>query len=292
MSDEEDGWERGNHPAFRGVDDQNTKEKEKTKDNELVDEMRRRHGVSGNQSRKISDRETDYQREGKLRQFDKQALQQDGSGEFDFKKRMEQQLVENEQEEVYRKIQKKQQEEAENAEMEDVETDSIHDRTPVLPRQRKSAKRWDETPLAGSQLSSQSQNKRSRWDETPLNVGGSGAAGEGQGSRWDQTPIANQTPLAMNSTPVSAGLAAHTPLTAELANQLRWEQQIERRNRPMTDAELDELLPKTGFKVVPMPTSYKPIRTPARKLLATPTPFAPKGGIAAAATTEGGQGMC
>eukprot|EP00959_Pyramimonas_sp_CCMP1952_P439547 9201975-Pyramimonas_sp.AAC.1 len=40
----------------------------------------------------------------------------------------------------------------------------------------------------------------------------------------------------------------------------------------MTDEELDALLPSDGYQVLEPPASYVPIRTPARKLLATPTP--------------------
>ena len=43
----------------------------------------------------------------------------------------------------------------------------------------------------------------------------------------------------------------------------------------MSDEELDATLPgpSEGYKVLPEPPGYEPIRTPARKLLATPTPF-------------------
>ncbi len=31
--------------------------------------------------------------------------------------------------------------------------------------------------------------------------------------------------------------------------------------------------PNEGYKILPEPPGYEPIRTPARKLMATPTPF-------------------
>jgi splicing factor 3B subunit 1 len=45
--------------------------------------------------------------------------------------------------------------------------------------------------------------------------------------------------------------------------------------RPLTDEDLDNMLPgpADGYKVLAEPPGYEPIRTPARKLMATPTPF-------------------
>lgn len=60
-----------------------------------------------------------------------------------------------------------------------------------------------------------------------------------------------------------------------LAQQMRWDREIEERNRPLTDEELDAILPgqAEGYKVLDAPQGYQPIRTPARKLTATPTPI-------------------
>lgn len=60
----------------------------------------------------------------------------------------------------------------------------------------------------------------------------------------------------------------------EMAQQLRWEAEIDERNRPLSDEELDALFPSTGYKILEPPPNYAPIRTPHRKLLATPTPLA------------------
>lgn len=40
-----------------------------------------------------------------------------------------------------------------------------------------------------------------------------------------------------------------TPLTPEAYNQLKWTKEIDERNRPLSDAELDDLFPKDGYKV-------------------------------------------
>merc|ERR1719311_1420436 len=61
-------------------------------------------------------------------------------------------------------------------------------------------------------------------------------------------------------------------MTPEQFHGAKWERDIAERNRPLTDEDLDALLPGEGYRVLEPPASYQPIRTPARKLLATPTP--------------------
>jgi splicing factor 3B subunit 1 len=51
------------------------------------------------------------------------------------------------------------------------------------------------------------------------------------------------------------------------------------RNAPLSDEELDEMLPKEGYKILEPPPGYAPIRTPARKLMSTPAPMASSSGI-------------
>ena len=53
---------------------------------------------------------------------------------------------------------------------------------------------------------------------------------------------------------------------------MRWEREVEERNRPLSDEELDAMLP-AGYRVLEPPAGYQPIHTPARKLMATPTPL-------------------
>jgi splicing factor 3B subunit 1 len=60
----------------------------------------------------------------------------------------------------------------------------------------------------------------------------------------------------------------------------RWEREVEERNRPLSDEELEAMLPGEGegYKVLEPPAGYVPITTPARKLMATPTPMGSAGG--------------
>ncbi|XP_050212265.1 uncharacterized protein LOC126662350 [Mercurialis annua] len=129
---------------------------------------------------------------------------------------------------------------------------------------------WEATPKG--LVTPTPKRQRSRWDETPATMGSA-------------TPMAGATPAAAYTpgvTPVGGlDMATPTPnsinmrgaMTPEQYNLLRWEKDIEERNRPLTDEELDTMFPQEGYKVLDPPASYVPIRTPARKLLATPTPM-------------------
>ncbi|OIV96195.1 hypothetical protein TanjilG_14872 [Lupinus angustifolius] len=129
---------------------------------------------------------------------------------------------------------------------------------------------WDATPKLPGMATPTPKRQRSRWDETPATMGSA-------------TPLPGATPAAGYTpgvTPVGGfELATPTPgalrgaVTPEQYNLLRWERDIEERNRPLTDEELDAIFPQEGYKVLDPPASYVPIRTPARKLLATPTPL-------------------
>ncbi|KAI9029948.1 splicing factor 3B subunit 1 [Phycomyces nitens] len=142
----------------------------------------------------------------------------------------------------------------------------VHDNvesTPVGGASKRS--RWDATPVSG---------ERSEWDATPK-------ASSGKRSRWDATPVGGD---AIGATPVGGmGMMTPTPsklqvpMTPEAANSMRWERELDVRNRPLSDEELDGMFPTTGYKILDPPHGYVPIRTPARKLMATPTPMGDSG---------------
>lgn len=82
------------------------------------------------------------------------------------------------------------------------------------------------------------------------------------------TPVGNHglvTPLHSSS----AAPVPQMPITFGLGD----------RNAPLSDEELDEMLPSEGYKILDPPAGYAPIRTPARKLMATPAPMASASGI-------------
>ena len=123
---------------------------------------------------------------------------------------------------------------------------------------------WDDATPKGKGASDETPRKRSRWDETPANVGAGGVTPIAAYNALGATPVGNfgniQTPI-----------AAHL-MTPEQMHSMRWEKEVDERNRPMTDEELDEIFPKEGYTVVKPPATYQPIRTPARKVMWTPTP--------------------
>ena len=155
-----------------------------------------------------------------------------------------------------------------------------------------SSSRWDATPTPVAATST----RRNRWDETPAPAAGgvgetpSGAAGatpSSRKSRWDETPVGvdpSATPLANSgfaaagATPVGAQDMAtpmiHAGMDPAAVQSMRWERELDDRNRPMTDEELDSMFPQEGYIVLEPPATYQPIRTPARRLAATPTPMA------------------
>uniref|UniRef100_A0AAV2K065 Splicing factor 3B subunit 1 n=1 Tax=Knipowitschia caucasica TaxID=637954 RepID=A0AAV2K065_KNICA len=147
--------------------------------------------------------------------------------------------------------------------------------------------RWDETP----KTERETPGHGSGWAETPRTDRGEDSVGETptpgaskRKSRWDETPasqMGSSTPLLTpGKTPIGTpamNMATPTPghlmsMTPEQLQAWRWEREIDERNRPLTDDELDAMFPE-GYKVLPPPAGYVPIRTPARKLAATPTPI-------------------
>uniref|UniRef100_A0AAZ3ST83 Splicing factor 3B subunit 1 n=2 Tax=Oncorhynchus tshawytscha TaxID=74940 RepID=A0AAZ3ST83_ONCTS len=135
--------------------------------------------------------------------------------------------------------------------------------------------RWDETP----KTERETPGHGSGWAETPRTDRGDESVGETptpgaskRKSRWDETPasqMGSSTPLmtpgktpigtpAMNmATPSPGHLMSMTP---EQLQAWRWEREIDERNRPLTDDELDAMFPE-GYKVLPPPAGYVPIRT-------------------------------
>lgn len=171
--------------------------------------------------------------------------------------------------------------------------------TPVSSSRRN---RWDETPRI---TASETPGHLSGWAETPRVDRGPGdnfpsATPSRRKSRWDETPSvdAAATPVFISgatpsmtpmmtpmmtpggATPIgikAMGLATPAPhqiklMTPEQLQTNRWEKEMDDRNRPFSDEELDAMFPE-GYKIVPPPSNYEPIRTPARKLTATPTPM-------------------
>ncbi len=146
---------------------------------------------------------------------------------------------------------------------------------------RKRKQRWDVssngvTMEDAAVKPTETKTKRSRWDQTPV-PGAAIEEGPKRRSRWDQapglsaaTPVGNQglaTPMHPSQTP--GGPIAPVAFGTDISG----------RNAPLSDEELDLMLPSEGYKILEPPPGYAPIRTPARKLMSTPAPIASASGI-------------
>ena len=175
--------------------------------------------------------------------------------------------------------------------------------TPRTDRAGVEEKIISETPTPSA------SKRRSRWDETPgatpsatpsaggVTPGGAtpsatpgGMTPMGGMTPGGMTPSDKMTPAGMSgmtpgmtpsaATPMGAkamGMATPSPaqmlqMTPEQLQAYRWEKEIDDRNRPLADEELDAMFPP-GYKVLQPPAGYVPIRTPGRRLTATPTPM-------------------
>ncbi|CDF32068.1 Putative splicing factor 3b, subunit 1, SF3b1 [Chondrus crispus] len=142
------------------------------------------------------------------------------------------------------------------------------ERPPTVPAVPVRTSRWDAPASATQPLS------RSRWDATPASM--STTQGPAKRSRWDRTPNVQsasifQTPMTKTGSAIlDTPMLGNGSLAPELLHASRWQADIDIRNKPFTDEELDRMLPSDGYTILEAPESYKPIQTPARKLLATP----------------------
>ncbi|MCJ1389311.1 hypothetical protein MMC18_002167 [Xylographa bjoerkii] len=140
---------------------------------------------------------------------------------------------------------------------------------------RKRKQRWDvSTESTPAPESEKAISKRSRWDETPV-PGGAGVDATPKRSRWDQAPsLVGATPVGQSglATPMhpSQGVGAAMPTA--------FGTDISSRNAPLSDEELDLMLPSEGYKILDPPPGYEPIRAAARKLMSTPAPIASAAG--------------
>ncbi|KAI8078377.1 splicing factor 3B subunit 1 [Thamnidium elegans] len=195
--------------------------------------------------------------------------------------------LEREEQRVLSIIAQKKKEEAETG----VRAEASVEDTPTTRKKR----RWDvATPVTQNvDATPVGNSKRSRWDATPVRSNDPDATpvrssewdvdatpkGTTKRSRWDATPVAGTGVDTIMSTPVG-GMGMMTPnpnMTPEATNAMRWERELDTRNRPLSDEELDAMFPSTGYKILDPPAGYEPIRTPARKLTATPTPMGDTG---------------
>eukprot|EP00446_Apocalathium_sp_SHHI-4_P012466 CAMPEP_0177202178 /NCGR_PEP_ID=MMETSP0367-20130122/27152_1 /TAXON_ID=447022 ORGANISM="Scrippsiella hangoei-like, Strain SHHI-4" /NCGR_SAMPLE_ID=MMETSP0367 /ASSEMBLY_ACC=CAM_ASM_000362 /LENGTH=1256 /DNA_ID=CAMNT_0018650743 /DNA_START=30 /DNA_END=3800 /DNA_ORIENTATION=- len=155
---------------------------------------------------------------------------------------------------------------------------------------------WGDTPVAGG-----GKRKRARWDETPIDDPGATPGGGVDATPTDSTPHSDgmsgsdRTPSATpGATPLAPGIGMFTPgatpmgtpgmanmatpmgltpnfaaMTPEQIQSWRYDAEINERNAPMADEELDSIFPLNGYEIVRPPANYQPIR---KTVMSTPTP--------------------
>ncbi|KAF8818747.1 putative U2 small nuclear ribonucleoprotein family protein [Cardiosporidium cionae] len=164
---------------------------------------------------------------------------------------------------------------------------------------------WGETPTLGATPTP--KKKLSRWDATPMSVLPEGGATPGFATPQTSGLTPGATPLMDGLTPGATPFGATgfpsigTPMTPQILPpdqllSLRIQNEIDERNRPLTDEELDQMLPSEGYEIVKPPTDYQPIRKVSATATPTPltaTPFykLPEESLGTTAAALGGMGM-
>ena len=121
-----------------------------------------------------------------------------------------------------------------------------------VPAPRKKPVIWDTPDQVGQDTPTPGRWSADTPSETPRG-----------GSMWDVLP-GEQTP---SGTPPAPNV--YTNVTPQQLQMLRISKEIEARNQPWTDQELNDLLPLDGYEIVPVPEHYHPVKSRTH----TPTPF-------------------
>ena len=241
----------------------------------------------------IANRESDYQK-----QRFKRTLSPERGGDRSFRDVMQERDLEREEERVKKIIAEKQKERIANGEDdemngvehqatlkdESVDADGDVKQIEEKPRERKRKSRWDPVDEKATNGEAAATNgeavngevaaakKRSRWDASAAPEDGqdgteddsaSAPAKKKSRSKWDQ--IANAEPASGDAGTAASGAA---PVKAPAG----FGSDVTSRNAPLSDEELNELLPSEGYKILEPPPGYEPLRAPARRLAQAQTP--------------------
>ncbi|KAJ4249395.1 U2 snRNP component prp10 [Fusarium torreyae] len=251
-----------------------------TASRDMIDEFARGNGVEeddilagkGEKSGRIVDRETDYQKRRFNRALTPTRADPFANGEngTSYREIMEARELEREEQRVLQAIKAKQEgkvDDDDDAKPTLADGNNEAESTEASSTTRKRKKRWDvpSAPVEDGKTETDdaAKPKRSRWDQAP-SISAPGAEAPKKRSRWDQAPSATPMGNAGLATPVHQSSAPTMPTT--------FGTDISGRNMPLSDEELDLLLPgeSEGYKVLQPPPGYEPVRAPAHKLMATP----------------------
>lgn len=90
---------------------------------------------------------------------------------------------------------------------------------------------WDPTPKLAGMATPTPKKTRSRWDETPASMGSATQLPRATPSAF--TP--SVTPMGGVDLPTPTAINLRGAITPEQYNLLRWQKEIEERNRPLTE---------------------------------------------------------
>ncbi|KAI0396092.1 armadillo-type protein [Xylariaceae sp. FL0594] len=257
-----------------------------------IDEFARGNGVEeddpfagrGENSTRIVDRETDYQK----RRFDRvltptradvfAANRQAGASEEGrtYREVMELRELEREEERVKRAIEAKKAEGQEpvvehRATLQDGDKENAEaGSTEAVAAGRKRRKRWDVSSTAADEPAStptESKSKRSRWDQAPAIPVPGAAEATKKRSRWDQAPSATPVGASGLATPMHTsqiGVGAAPAFGSDVAAP----------SGVLSVEELNALLPgeQQGYAIVQPPPNYPTGHAPLHRVAATPLP--------------------
>lgn len=216
-------------------------------------------------SARIADRETDYQK----RRYDR-VLSPTGANAETYREVMSRRDIEREEERVRKAIEEKGGEVIHHVATLTKEGSGSPSDKENAPAEastgRKRKQRWDVGTESAKDFAqpTDAKVKRSRWDQTPA-IGGVGAVATPRRSRWDQAPAA--TPMGNQGlvTPMHPSQMGGPVLPTAFGTD------ISARNAPLSDEELDLMLPSEGYKILEPPPGYAPVRL-AQRMMATPAP--------------------
>lgn len=212
----------------------------------------------------ISSRETDYQR----RRFDRNLsperadpFAKDGAeGGKSYKEVMAERELEREEARVRRVIEDREKNGSEVLDHQPTLKDDAPavdgNKTPPVEKKRK-RRRWDDTadeqPAQIEEVAVEpAVKKRSRWSPDPQEAKPEEpAAAAPVRSRWDTAAVVTTTPA-----PATNGAKVAAPTTFAFGTD------ISARNAPLSDEQLDMMLPSEGYKVLEPPPGYEPVRRP------------------------------
>ncbi|KAF2437337.1 ARM repeat-containing protein [Karstenula rhodostoma CBS 690.94] len=209
----------------------------------------------------ISSRETDYQR----RRFDRKLSPDGAEGGMSYKERMQERDLEREEARIQRVIEDREKNGNEVLDhkptLKDDAPEVDGNKTPPMEKKRK-RRRWDdgggEEPAKIEEAAVEpTLKKRSRWSPDPQEAKPEEpAAAEPVRSRWDTTAAiananANATPA-----PTTNGTKVAAPTNFAFGTD------ISARNAPLSDEQLDMMLPSEGYKILDPPPGYEPVRRP------------------------------